>query len=65
MLKFPRKEKGKKGKSDGRKGKIRERKKERKDSGKNGAVCRERRRNCVRRNDIATRKEKILLSPEF
>ena len=41
----------------------RKRKKERKDSAENGAVYRERRRNCVRKNEsalLATRKEKFI-----
>ena len=53
MLKFPRKENGEKGKRSGRKGERRERKKERQDSELNGVVYRERRRNCVRRNESA------------
>ena len=64
MLKFPRKEEGKR---NGRKGKDGNKGAEqRKEKGQNGAVCRERRIKCVRRNEsdwLATRKEQIFFEP--
>ena len=60
MLKFPRKEEGKKVKEmegSGKEGKERkgegERKKERKEMQKNGVVYLDRRRHCVKRNEGA------------
>ena len=79
MLKFPRKEKGKKEKETEGGGKEREkngkkekeegeRKKERKVKGQNGMVYWERRRMSVKRNEgawLATRKKNIFLGPGF
>ena len=69
MLQFPRKEEGKRKKNreeGGKKGKKGreegERKKERKVKGQNGLVYWERKRNCVKRNEVAwlaTRKKDI------